>query len=66
MDRYIQTLSVLRYPFDHMNHQEEPRKNLLIEYVREQKRNDFGKIKLGLDPENQIFFELQMKTGKYG
>ena len=57
---------MLRYPVDHMNHQEEPWKNPLIENGREQKRNDFGKIKLGLDPENQIFFELQMKTGKYG
>ncbi len=66
MDRYIQTLSVLRYPFDHMNHQEEPWKIPPIEYGREQKRNDFGKIKLGLDPENQVILELQMKTGKYG
>jgi hypothetical protein len=49
-----------------MNHQEEPWKIPPIEYGREQKRNDFGKIKLGLDPENQVILELQMKTGKYG
>jgi len=49
-----------------MNHQEEPWKNLLIEYVREQKRNDFGKTKLGLDPQNQIIFELQVNSVTYG